>query len=140
MQGTQYQAFPTQSVEWRRIHSRVRRTYGSPSLYACNDCNGDATDWSWIHGKDPDDIDSYEPRCKSCHMKYDMTDEWRSNNARYGNKNACGNNQAHTAADVLEIRRIHSQGLYNMNQIARIYGVSNTSIKKIVNKQSWCHV
>lgn len=136
----QYLALPTQSTAWRRIHSRVRRTFGSPSLYLCNDCDGPACDWTWIHGKDPYNIENYEPRCKSCHMNYDMNDEWRENNARYDNTNSRGKSQVFTECDVLEIRRIYSQGVYNINQLARIYAVSNVSINKIVHRKSWAHI
>ena len=53
------------------IHKGVRYHRGSASQYNCIDCELFAVEWSHIHNTDPYDIDNYEPRCKSCHCKYD---------------------------------------------------------------------
>jgi hypothetical protein len=45
-----------------------------------------------------------------------------------------------TEEDVLEIRSLHASGKYNMNELAYIYGVSNTTIRKIVRRLKWAHV
>ena len=51
--------------------SRVRSRYGKASKYRCSHCPARALDWSWIHGTDREDIESYMPLCRSCHMYYD---------------------------------------------------------------------
>ena len=45
-----------------------------------------------------------------------------------------------TEEDVLEIRRLQAAGEFNMNELAEIYGVSNTTIKKIVRRLKWAHI
>lgn len=59
--------------DYYRRHRMVYRARGSAADLACIDCAGKARDWSHVHdtsGLDPAD---YEPRCRSCHMKYDGT-------------------------------------------------------------------
>ena len=67
-------------------HLRVRRIMGKASLWNCVDCGYIAADWSYNHSGEyervatdkqnlgqPYSIDykQYEPRCKSCHKKFD---------------------------------------------------------------------
>jgi hypothetical protein len=58
-------------------HMPVRRTYGPASQWQCVDCGKMAREWSQIHDTDPYNVENYEPRCVSCHRKYDYTDETR---------------------------------------------------------------
>lgn len=57
--------------EYQRVHKLIRSKRGSASNYECVDCSSNAKDWSHVHGSDHFDLDSYVPRCKSCHFKYD---------------------------------------------------------------------
>jgi hypothetical protein len=41
---------------------------------------------------------------------------------------------------VLEIRALQLSGKWNMNELADIYGVSNTTIKMIVRRLKWAHI
>ena len=59
------------STSKNAIHKRLRRIKGSAWYYDCVDCGAEAEHWSWIHDTDPTDIHNYEPRCVSCHQKYD---------------------------------------------------------------------
>lgn len=67
-------------------HDRVKSKRGKAREYQCVDCGGRASDWSYIRGcadqqvqvggtNDGDvyceHIEHYEPRCKSCHRRYD---------------------------------------------------------------------
>jgi hypothetical protein len=45
-----------------------------------------------------------------------------------------------TEQDVLEIRELQAKGIYNMNELSRIYEVSNTAIKRVVHRRTWAHV
>ena len=60
------------------LHQRVVRKRGKASEHLCVDCGGQAYDWSLTHGENPQEFVSYEPRCRSCHLKYDYTDERRA--------------------------------------------------------------
>ena len=54
-----------------RIHHRIMKQFGKASDQICSDCDGPASDWSLIHGRDDEDVNNYEPRCRKCHMVYD---------------------------------------------------------------------
>ena len=65
------------SAEYRaylKRHRMVVRLRGKASEYYCIDCGGDAQEWAQIHGTDGESAKDYEPRCCSCHQKYD--DHW----------------------------------------------------------------
>lgn len=64
------------------IHVRLRNFRGRASQYACIDCGDVARDWSYDHS-DPNekrdsygvystDMNRYEPRCSSCHKRFDI--------------------------------------------------------------------
>ncbi len=66
------------STSWGARHMRLRRLRGKAAAHDCVDCGYGAAHWSQIHGTDGMDLLAhYEPRCRSCHMKYDYTDEHR---------------------------------------------------------------
>lgn len=56
---------------YRRAHTRVKDERGKASEYLCFDCDRPACDWSQIHDTDGESVDDYEPRCRSCHVRYD---------------------------------------------------------------------
>ena len=53
-------------------HSNLYQISGKAAEYSCVDCGGQAKDWSQTHGTDGCDSEHYNPRCRSCHLKYDM--------------------------------------------------------------------
>lgn len=68
---------------YRTVHSRLRQDRGHACRNQCVDCDGQADEWSYDH-TDLDelvepgtgrpystDLDRYEPRCKSCHSRFD---------------------------------------------------------------------
>lgn len=70
---------------WGAIHRRLSRTRGPARNHDCVDCGGPAREWSY-NGKDDgelmgksgrfevafsENLDNYEPRCCSCHRKFD---------------------------------------------------------------------
>ena len=62
------------------VHKRTQKLRGKAATRPCVDCgNFPARDWSHIHDTDPMNHYNYEPRCRRCHLQYDMTEEWRSN-------------------------------------------------------------
>jgi len=77
------------------IHKRLSRARGPARKLACVDCRGAAATWSYDNA-DPDavsdmvkgtliayslDMSHYEPRCVSCHRKFDRAADKRSRNA-----------------------------------------------------------
>ena len=71
---------------YKTAHAAVRRLKGSAKNHRCVDCGGRAADWSLRHGAasvhvgdngrgamcafSADPLD-YEPRCRTCHRRYD---------------------------------------------------------------------
>ena len=45
-----------------------------------------------------------------------------------------------TEADVIEIRRRYAKGEVTKMQLGRLYGVSDVSIGRIVNRVNWKHI
>lgn len=88
--GESHHAWKGDGVSYTSAHERVMRLRGKASGHQCCDCEGQAAEWSYNHqglvelsasfmweGKlrevkysgEPAD---YEPRCKSCHIKFDQ--------------------------------------------------------------------
>lgn len=66
-------------IEYDRRHRAQFRREGKANQFFCVDCNRRAADWSQIHDTDGLSSDDYDPRCRSCHKLYDMTDDVREN-------------------------------------------------------------
>ena len=81
-----------QVIGYKAAHRRIVRAYGKASDYECMMCTDGqpASDWAYMHDDDaaltsyaPDsygfayslDPDSYQPLCRSCHLKFDAHDE-----------------------------------------------------------------
>lgn len=73
---------PNQEVSYFSFHRRLRKARGSSTNYPCVQCGKPAVNWAWVHGEDPADFNSYVPMCRSCHVRYDMTDETRQKLSR----------------------------------------------------------
>ena len=71
------------NASYNAIHFRLTRHRGPAATFDCVDCGGPAFDWSFIH-ETPQEfvrdgkwgpysirLDDYEPRCRSCHKRYD---------------------------------------------------------------------
>lgn len=121
---------------WHPIHRRIVKKYGKASLYICTDCPKDALDWSHIHGMPIDDMDSYTPRCRSCHRKYDYNDEWKAklSLARMGNSNQ----RRKLSGDlVLKVRELYATGQYTHVQLGNIFGVHSVTIGEAIRGDTW---
>lgn len=122
-----YRDDPTTYVQF---HSLMRQAFGSASEYSCVDCGKQASDWSWVHGTDELDPDSYVPRCHACNIRYDVS-------------RLC-------IEDVKEIRRIldamprrskcdmrRTGKMQVRRELAERYGVSYYSIHGIERRRVW---
>jgi hypothetical protein len=59
-------------ITYQALHRRIRKLRGHASGHTCVDCPEPALDWSQVHGTDGTDLEKdFEPRCRSCHVRYD---------------------------------------------------------------------
>lgn len=83
MRGENHPAWSGDEATYYAIHQRVRRELGAASNQRCVDCGGRAAQWSYdrmdeAQRVDPQlgpystDLSHYEPRCVSCHKKFDL--------------------------------------------------------------------
>lgn len=123
--------------EYQANHRRVRKVRGDARFLPCVDCKVCDSTWSHIKDTDKTDPDNYEPRCYSCHGKYDYTDERRTKlSATMAEKNG-----KLTAEDVLEIRRLYASGkISNQHTLARMYGISHPYVNGILHRRKWKHI
>jgi hypothetical protein len=61
-------------------HNRIKRKHGSASLRLCEGgCGKKAALWATVHDRWPAQelFKDIVPLCRSCHIQYDMTEEWK---------------------------------------------------------------
>lgn len=103
--------------EYKSVHQKLFWKRGRASDQTCVDCKNSAQDWSYIHGTDPMNIENYDPRCKSCHRKYDYE--------------ANGNHTAKLTDDqVREIRRKYREGK-TRKELAKEYGIAPSTAANV---------
>ena len=133
-------------------------------MHACVDCGQPALDWSLRHDAYPTyedsdgryalQVSSYEPRCRSCHTRYDGKVASLGTLARFGEANGFyghkhseeskrrgeRNGQAKlTDDDVREIRRRVAAGALQKD-VAAMFGVQKMQVSRIVRGERWSHV
>lgn len=59
------------SPDYKEVHKLISEVRGGAWKYKCVNCEYHANEWSHIHESCPYDISNYEPRCYSCHRRYD---------------------------------------------------------------------
>lgn len=81
-------------VKYRAAHVRVAQEFGRAREHQCVDCGRPAHHWSYTHTDDDPLIDGptglpysldtvhYEPRCASCHARYDMASSFAADGMR----------------------------------------------------------
>lgn len=80
--GPNNQQWTGDEASYNAIHLRLRMTYGRAGRHACVDCGKRARHWSYNHSgikhrvssdglHYSTDISQYEPRCASCHTRFD---------------------------------------------------------------------
>lgn len=52
-------------------HQKLIKDCGLAKMYNCVDCGFGAHEWSHIHDSDWEHDESFQPRCRSCHRRYD---------------------------------------------------------------------
>ncbi len=134
------------------LHARIRRNRGRATEFSCVDCSKTALDWSHITGSDPLDLMNYEPRCRSCHMRYDwrtgvreMTDDqrrWFQEHIAKVRRALSGSTNGRarlTETEVLEIRSRYAGGATQV-ELSAEYGIKQTTVSAIVTRKTWQHL
>jgi hypothetical protein len=116
-------------MKYKALHNMVSRAKGPAKLHKCIDCDDEAVDWSTIHGKDGNDPNEYEPRCKRCHILYDKSTLGEMN----------GNSKV-TEDEVLELREMYATGKYTKKELGDLFGLTNDGVKSIVLRRTWKHI
>jgi len=104
------------------IHTWIRHKYGSATKCTSENCKGKSKifDWCKLKEKEYDyNINNFVEMCRSCHRKYDMTEDIRKSLAsRNGNKNKthCINNHPLSGDNLL----IRLDGSRRCRECARI--------------------
>jgi hypothetical protein len=108
-------------------HKRVRQARGPASGYACVDCGEPAQDWSTVDPSSGDVQGRFQPRCRTCHRRYDGAA-------------GAGNPRAKLTDDtVRKLRARRGDGL-TYRQLAAEFGISDVSACAAVNRKTWAHV
>ena len=108
-------------------HRRVTSARGPASGYQCADCGQPAQDWSTVDPSSGDVQGRFQPRCRTCHRRYDGA-------AGAGNPRA-----KLTSGKVRELRARRAAGL-TYRQLAAEFGISDASACAAVNRKTWAHV
>jgi hypothetical protein len=133
-----YRGIPVDAV-FELGYSAVHKRLGDVSVHRCTDCGEQAHDWSYIGGSPDEKVDQrrrsgsgvyttdlsyYVPRCRDCHMKLDMRGE--------DNPSA-----KLTWEQVYAIRETYTGVWGQQTALARKYGVTQTTISKIVLNKTY---
>jgi hypothetical protein len=71
---------PQQKLSYTGYHKWIKCRYGKAKEYECCHCGKTAHDWAIKKDKEySKNIDDYISLCRSCHKKYDLTEEVLSN-------------------------------------------------------------
>lgn len=123
--GEQHHSWTGPNANYKDAHRRVSSKRGPASSQACVDCGATAAHWSYDHS-DPDerisdkgrayslDAARYQPRCVSCHRKFDLSI----------------NPAPRIPIDLEAVRRMHAEGI-RVKPMARILGVGDKRVAQI---------
>jgi hypothetical protein len=108
-------------------HNRVKKFRGPASGYACVDCGRPAQDWSTADPSSDDIWARFQPRCRSCHRRYDGAIGEGHRRAKL------------TRGKVRKLRARRAAGL-TYRQLAAEFGISDVSACAAANGRTWAHV
>lgn len=112
------------------LHQRLVRVRGAAVLFDCVNCGSIANGWSHIHDTDQTDFNNYEPRCKSCHSKYDCRNPARGEQISRATL---------TEVEVLAIRRRYAAG-ESARDLACEFDTGLRNISYITSRKTWKHI
>jgi hypothetical protein len=126
--GPEHYRWKGSDAGYQAMHHRIVTARGRArhcELRASAGCSSITYEWAHIHGTDRGDPQNYWSLCKSCHIKYD-------------NQRGGGNVRARLSDEqAAEIRGIYAARHLKQNALAGLYGVSPSTISKIVRGISY---
>lgn len=87
--GADHPSWKGENIGYSGAHMRLRRARGLATNLTCIDCLGPAEHWSFNHSTPLDrtltakegpysaNVDDWDPRCVSCHKRYDLNRDAR---------------------------------------------------------------
>lgn len=121
------------------LHSKLRNKHGSATKCSNKECSKKSFiyEWALITGREyTDNPDDYIQLCRSCHRRYDLTE----NKRKKAIKNLMWSNGKSktklTEKIVFEIRDRIKNGEI-MFRLAKEFGVHKTNIKQIKDNKIW---
>ena len=119
------------------LHQRLRSHRGSASRHVCVDCGKPALDWSQTHGTTGLDLDNdYNPRCRSCHTRYDGKAQFSAGFVHRGSEHG----QAKLKEEDIPVIRQRLARGESQRVIALSYDVHQVTISNVKLGRSWTHV
>ena len=126
---------------WGTMHKRVWSARGLASTHLCIDCGAPAKHWSYTHDC-PDElndghyifcphVEHYEPRCVSCHIRYDLPTRKRGEEHH---------NVALNEESVRLARKMREETGMSYPELAAHFGVALPTIYRAIIRQTWKHV
>ena len=108
-------------MNYRTIHSQVRRARGPASDHTCTSCEDPAQDWAYQHTGETlfcdrtgapysANIDDYAPMCKGCHRQFDLEHDPRFATKVLSNLAACGRSSGKMRRKCVDCGRISPPG------------------------------
>jgi hypothetical protein len=86
--------------------------------------------------KSDNSLSNLELVTASENMRHAYTNNLNKISVRYGESSGCSKLKEH---EVLEIRKIYAE-TRAVNKIAKMFGIGNTHVQRIVKRQSWAHI
>lgn len=139
----------TANPGYRTVHSRIAKKHGPASEYLCIGCGQPADEWAYDH-KDPaertdpirglaysDDPGHYAPMCRKCHNAFD--DAIKPKSRPPHPRGELHHKSKLTEQNIREIRDSAAAGEPH-RLIAERYGVSVSTVDRVVQRKTWTHV
>ena len=94
--GENHYAWKGDEANYQTIHKWLRRTFGNANKCESKNCRQISKNFHYalIKGKEYErKRENFMQLCRSCHLKYDFTEQWRKNISKslLGNKHNLGN-------------------------------------------------
>lgn len=138
------------SKEYQALHYWVRKQKGK--AIKCEQCGSiKSVQHANLSGEYKKDLEDFMQLCRRCHSEYD----WKKIRGRRfgdyspvelprkGKKDHRGDKNPHAILNrinVYIILRLHQEDGVSQKELATTFGVNQSSISRIVNRQSWKYV
>lgn len=115
--------------EYVTLHSKLAKIKGPASQRVCVECDRLAHEWSHIHNTDPRELYNYEPRCRSCHARYDFTEDKK---ARLDAIRLANHSEETKAKIAVAVQNRHSPGgdlyQYQIVRLLKSLGIDTSNL------------